>query len=100
MNSIESHLIPVEILHNQLIGLMFLLTKCTRKDTPITAGTEGVAGSTKSQTVKLIFNRIERLEIASSSIISMGPLSEKKSENDGDRRTLLKDEVADLTLST
>lgn len=70
------------------------------KDTPITAGTEGVSGRTKSQTVKLIFSRIERFDIASSSIISSGPLSEKQSENAGDRRTLLKDEAADFALIT
>nr|GLL18196.1 hypothetical protein Itr_chr01CG21140 [Ipomoea trifida] len=70
------------------------------EDTPITAGIEGVTGRMNSHTVKLSFNRTERLEIASSSIMSKGPLSEKKSENDGDRRTLLKDEVADFTLST
>lgn len=69
------------------------------KDTPNTAGSEGVGGRTKSQTVKFIFTRIERFEIASSSIISTGPLSEN-SENNGDRRILLKDVVADFTLST
>lgn len=71
-----------------------------KQDTPITAGSEGVAGRTKSQTVKLSFKCIERFEIASSSIISTGPFSEKKSANDGDKRTLLKDVAADFTLST
>lgn len=70
------------------------------KDTPITAGREGVSGRTKSHTVKLIFSLTERFEIASSSIISMGPLYGKQSENDGDRRTILKHEAADFTLST
>lgn len=69
------------------------------KDTPNTAGSDGVVGRTKSQTVKFIFTRIERFEMASSSIKSTGPLSEN-SENNGDRRTLLKDVLADLTLST
>lgn len=64
----------------------------------MTAGSEGVVGRTKSQTVKLSFTRIDRL--ASSSIISGGPLSEKKSEKEGERRTLLKVVVADFTLST
>jgi len=71
-----------------------------REDTPNTAGREGVAGRMKSQTVKCNFTRIDRFEIASSSIISTGPLSEKNSENDGDRRTLLRDVLADFTLST
>lgn len=70
------------------------------KDTPNTAGSDGVVGRMKSQTVKFIFTRTERFEIASSSIISTGPLSEKNSENNGDRRTLLKDVVEDFTLST
>lgn len=64
----------------------------------MTAGSEGVSGRTKSQTVKLSFKRIERF--ASSSIISRGPFSEKNSENEGDRRTLLKVVFADFTLST
>jgi len=70
------------------------------EDTPNTAGSEGVSGSTNSQTVRLNFTRRERFEIASSSIMSTGPLSEMNSENDGDRRILLKDAVADFTLST
>ena len=70
------------------------------KDTPNTAGSEGVSGSTNSQTVRFNFTRRERLEMASSSIISTCPLSEKNSENDGDRRILLRDVVADFTLST
>ena len=70
------------------------------QDTPNIAGSEGVVGIMKSQTVKLNLTRTERFDIASSSIISTGPLSEKNSENDGDRRTLLKDVVADFTLST
>lgn len=70
------------------------------EDTPNTAGREGVTGRMKSQTVKCNFTRIDRFEIASSSIISTGPLSEKNSENDGDRRTLLKDVLVDFTLST
>jgi hypothetical protein len=70
------------------------------KDTPNTAGSEGVAGSTKSQTVKFSLTRTVRFEIASSSIISTGPLSVENSENTGDRRTLLKDVVTDLALST
>lgn len=70
------------------------------QDTPITAGREGVAGRMKSQTVKVSFTRIERFVMASSSIISADPLSISRSENDGNRSTLLKDEDADLTLST
>lgn len=79
---------------------MFSLLKVQLQDTPITAGSEGVAGRTKSHTVKLSFNRIEKFEITSSSIISTGPLSVKKSENDGDTRILRKDVVADFALST
>lgn len=70
------------------------------QDTPKTAGSEGVVGIIKSQTVKLNLTRTERFDMASSSIISTGPLSEKNSENDEERRTLLKDVVADFTLST
>lgn len=54
----------------------------------------------KSQTVKLNFTRAERFEIASSSIISTDPLSEKNSENNDDKAILLKDVDADLALST
>lgn len=64
----------------------------------MTAGSEGVVGRTKSQTVKLSFKRIDRF--ASSSIISGGPFSEKKSEKKGETRTLLKVVVVDFTLST
>jgi len=53
----------------------------------------------KSQTVKLIFTEIERFEIASSSIKSTAPFSDKNSENDGDRRIRLRFEDADFTLS-
>lgn len=74
--------------------------KTQLQDTPITAGSEGVAGRTKSQTVKLSFSRIEKFEVASSSIISTVPLSVKKSENDGEAIILCKDIVADFTLST
>lgn len=70
------------------------------QDTPNTAGSEGVAGRMNSQTVTLNFRRIDRFELASSSIISTGPLSEKNSENDGDWRTLLNIVVADFALST
>lgn len=70
------------------------------KDTPNTAGSEGVAGRAKSQIVKLNFTRTERFKMASSSITSTSPLSEKYSENIGERRTLLKDVVADFTVST
>lgn len=54
----------------------------------------------KSQTVKLNFTRTERLDIASSSIISIGPLSEKNSENSGEKITLLKVVAVDFALST
>lgn len=64
----------------------------------MTAGSEGVVGRTKSQTVTLSFRRIERF--ASSSIISSGPFSENISEKEGERRTRLKVVVADFTLST
>lgn len=64
----------------------------------MTAGSEGVVGRIKSQTVKLSFKRIERF--ASSSIISSGPFSVKKSEKEGERRTLLKVVDADFALST
>lgn len=69
-------------------------------DTPNTAGSDELAGRMKSQTVKPNFTRIERLDIASSSIISTETLSELKLENSGDRRILLRDVVADFTLST
>lgn len=70
------------------------------KDTPNTAGREGVSGSTNSQTVRFNFSRRVRLEMASSSITSTDPFSDENSENDGDRRILLKDVVVDFTLST
>jgi len=70
------------------------------KDTPNTAGREGVSGSTNSQTVRFNFSCRERFEMASSSITSADPFSEENSENDGDKRILLKDTVVDFTLST
>lgn len=70
------------------------------KDTPNTAGREGVSGSTNSQTVRFNFSRRERLEMASSSITSADSFSEENSENDGDRRILLNDIVVDFNLST
>lgn len=70
------------------------------EDTPNTAGREGVSGSTNSQTVRFNLTRRDRVEMASSSITSTDPLSDMNSENDGDRRILLKDVVADFTLST
>lgn len=45
------------------------------KDTPNTAGREGVNGRVKSQTVTLIFKWIEIFDNASSSITSDDPLS-------------------------
>lgn len=64
----------------------------------MTVRSEGVSRRTKSQTVKLSYTHIERF--ASSSIISRGQFSEKNSENENDRRTLLKVVFAYFTLST
>jgi hypothetical protein len=50
--------------------------------------------------VRFNFSRRERFEMASSSITSADPFSEENSENDGDKRILLKDIVVDFTLST
>lgn len=69
------------------------------KDTPNTAGREGVNGRVKSQTVTLNFILIEMFVNASSSIMSHDPLSLQNSWNTGHRRSLFKDDVADFNLS-
>lgn len=71
----------------------------TFKDTPNTAGREGVNGRVKSHTLTLIFKRKEMFVKVSSSIMSSVPLSRAHSWNIGDTSILLKDDVADFTLS-
>lgn len=70
------------------------------KDTPKTAGRDGVNGRVKSQTVTLNFMEIEVLVMLSSSIISPDVWSSLHSSNVGSSRSSLNDDAADLALLT